>query len=274
MRDSVDKILADWAREEPALDFSPVGIITRLARVRGHLDDGLSALFARYDLSPADFQVLVALRRSGTPYRLAQARLMSQLALTSGTVSVRINRLERRGVVAREPDPNDARVSLVRLTEEGLRLFDAVAPAHLANEDRLLSALDEDDRLLLTDLLRKLLLSFEHGSIEAALPWGLRLEPAHRARERRVAAGLSDTAGLLVAEAIPGTPAAEAGVAVGDLLIEVCGHPVRDEAALHHAVQSADPTPEEPNPAPGRRTVTLTILRAEVPQTIRLVVPE
>ena len=36
--DSVDHVLADWAHERPDLDFTPVGVVTRLARVRGYLD--------------------------------------------------------------------------------------------------------------------------------------------------------------------------------------------------------------------------------------------
>jgi DNA-binding MarR family transcriptional regulator len=138
--DSVDDILDDWARERPDLDFTPVGVITRLGRVRSHVARQLAAVFADHGLTPADFRVLVNLRRSGAPYRMPQARLMEALGLTSGTVSVRLDRLTKAGTVAREPDPEDRRGSLIRLTEDGLRLFDALAPEHLANEDRLLSA--------------------------------------------------------------------------------------------------------------------------------------
>jgi predicted dinucleotide-binding enzyme len=62
---------------------------------------------------------------------------------------------EHSGIVSREPDPASARSSLVRLTGKGLRLFDEVAPAHLANEDRLLSALVPAERQQLADLLRR-----------------------------------------------------------------------------------------------------------------------
>ncbi len=236
LQDSVDGILDAWARERPDLDFSPIGVVTRLGRVRGYLDEGLNALFKRYDLSAADFQVVVALRRTGKPYRLAQARLMSQLALTSGTVSVRIDRLVKRGVVVRDADPSDARVALVRLTPAGLALFDEIAPEHLANEDRLLSSLDDTDRKHLADLLRRLLVSFEHRTVEAGLRLGLRLESAHVARSRRIAVGLSDVPGLLVTQSPPGTPAAEAGVIRGDLLVDLDGTALRDAAALQTAL--------------------------------------
>jgi hypothetical protein len=61
----------------------------RLARVRAHLDAELAAVFDRYELSPADFQVIVTLRRAGAPFQMPQARLLTALGLTSGTISVR-----------------------------------------------------------------------------------------------------------------------------------------------------------------------------------------
>ncbi|MEZ0165437.1 MarR family transcriptional regulator [Kineococcus sp. LSe6-4] len=253
-RDSVDDIVDQWAVQRPDLDVRPVGVITRLARVRAHLDAELTAVFDRYDLSPADFQVIVTLRRSGAPFRLAQAKLMTALGLTSGTISVRVDRLVRRGVVRREPDETDARVTLVRLTDEGERLFDDIAPVHLANEDRLLSALDDDERGTLAALLRRLLVSFESPVAGDPGPWGFVVEPAHRARARRIAVGLSDTPGLLVADVTPGGPAARAGIARGDLVVAVDGRPARCAAALD----------------PGAAELRLEVLRGEEPVTVRL----
>lgn len=257
-RDSVDEILDQWLVQRPDLDFAPVGIVTRLARVRAHLDVEVSALFNRYGLSPADFRVIVALRRSGAPFSMPQARLMTQLSLTSGTVSVRVDRLAKTGVVVREPDPADSRIARVRLTDKGLSLFDELAPAHLANEDRLLSALSADDRTALAGLLRKLLASLEHPSVDAALPWGMRLEPARVARSRRAAVGLSNPPGLLVTETLPGSAAARAGIAQGDLLTAVDGQEVRDGQALAEALLAGD------------GSACMTLLRGETHVTVAL----
>lgn len=262
-RDTVDRLLLDWARERPDLDFSPVGVITRLARVRTFLDAELAAVFARYGLTQADFLVVVTLRRAGAPYAMAQARLMEALGLTSGTVSVRLDRLERSGVVTREPDPATARGSLVRLTPRGLALFDDVAPVHLANEDRLLSALGPADRATLADLLRRLLAGFEASGSDVAAPLGLLLEPAHVARARRRAVGLSDVAGLLVAEVRPGSPAAAADLRRGDLLVALDGTPTTSTVGL--AVLLAD--------LAGRRHARVTVLRGDEEKVARLTLP-
>ncbi len=121
--DGVDKLLAEWHEQRPDLDFTPVGVVTRLSRVRTYLDAELAAVYARYNLSAADFLVIITLRRSGAPFAMPQARLMDALGLTSGTVSVRVDRLENTGIVTRRPDPATARGTLVQLTAHGLETF-------------------------------------------------------------------------------------------------------------------------------------------------------
>jgi len=262
-RDGVDRVLLDWDRERPDLDFTPVGVVSRLGRVRTYLDAELATVFARFGLTSADFGVIITLRRSGRPYTMPQARLMDALGLTSGTVSVRLDRLERRGIVSREPDPGSARGSLVRLTGQGLRLFDEIAPVHLANEDRLLSALSRDERQTLADLLRRLLAGFESSTTDVAAGLGLTLEPAHLARARRQAVGLSDSAGLLVTDVIAGSAAAGAGVERGDLVTAL------DDTAVTSSVGLAGLLED----LAGRRTVTLGLLRGNDAVTVRLRLP-
>jgi DNA-binding MarR family transcriptional regulator len=207
--------------------------------------------------------VIVALRRDGPPHAMTQARLMAELALTSGTVSVRVDRLVDRGIVVREPSAADRRAQVVRLTAEGLRLFDELGPRHLANEDRLLSALSTEEREVLAGLLRRLLASFENGGVHAGLWLGMRLEAAHVARARRTSVGLSDAAGLLVADVLPGTPAADAGISRGDLLVAVDGVELRSHATFAGALERARGT--------GR--LRLSLLRGEEPAFVEIRVP-
>ncbi|MBO0769834.1 MAG: PDZ domain-containing protein [Actinobacteria bacterium] len=261
--DSVDQILAEWARQRPDLDFSTLGITSRMLRVRAHLDAGVLQVYRRFDLTPPDFRVIVTLRRAGPPYELPQARLAAQLALTSGTISLRIDRLTRGGIVTREAGAGGRRGQRVRLTAAGLRLFDQIAPLHLANEDRLLSGLDPGERATLARLLRKLLVSFETGTSKAGLPLGLSLEPAHLARARRTAAGLSDTPGLLVTDTVAGTPAAAAGLIRGDLIVAIDGAESRSEDVLAQAIRRA---------GPGGR-LRLTVLRGNDPQRVTVRLP-
>jgi DNA-binding MarR family transcriptional regulator len=258
-KDYVDRLLEEWARQRLDLDFSPVAVVARLERVRTHLDIELKEVFARYHLSPADFVAIVSLRRAGAPYHLPQAQLMVRLGLTSGTVSVRVDRLVTQGIVVREGDPDDRRIQLVRLTDEGLRLFDEIAPVHLANEDRLLSALNPAERHQLAELLQRLLLSFEQSNAELGAPLGVELHPAHVARSLRATVGLSDPPGLLVSSApAPGSAAAQAGLLQGDLITAINDHEMRSSAALAELVSGL---------APGT-PLRIAILRGEQPQVL------
>lgn len=140
-RDSIDALLTSWAARRPDLDFGPVAVIFRLARVRSHLDAELEPVYQRFGLGAADFEALVTLARISDSRGLSQRRLADELGLTSGTVSVRVDRLASQGLAQRVPDPASGRSTLITLTDAGRELFDRAAPAHLANEQRLLATL-------------------------------------------------------------------------------------------------------------------------------------
>ena len=257
--DSVDRIVAEWRGERPDLPVAPIEVLTRLGRVRTRIDDELAAVFAGYDLSPADFTVIAALRRAGRPYALAQSALMARLGLTSGTVSVRLGRLEGKGVVTRSPSSDDGRGVLVTLTDKGAELFDRVAPVHLRNEDILLSALTDAERDQLAGLLRKLLVGFEHE--QSVSPLGFTVAAAHVARRARAAVGLSDRAGLLVQSVEPASRAAASGLRLGDLLVGLG----RAEEPLLSCVDLAAATALATD-----RPLVLTVLRGEETRTVSI----
>jgi DNA-binding MarR family transcriptional regulator len=234
-RDSVDALLASWAQERPDLDFSPVAVISRLGRLRSHIDAELDRVFAAHGLGAATFGVLVTLARIGGEHGISQRRLMEELGLTSGTISVRMDRLVDEGLVDRRPDPQSRRTTLITLTERGRSLFERVAPEHLGNERRLLAALDDDEQTALAALLRKLLVEFEGSSPEAEPPLGMVLAPAHVTIAMRESVGLPGVAGLLVRAVTEGGPAAAAGLRTGDVLLAAGGSPLRSIAPLYEA---------------------------------------
>ena len=159
--DAVDRIADQWARERPELDVGPMIVVGRIHRVGELLDQGLRPVFAQADLGNGDFDVLAALRRAGAPYRLTPTELAGTTMVTSGAVTKRVDRLVRQGLVERSVSETDGRGRVVALTPAGKELQERLHPQHLANEDRLLGALDADERRQLGDLLSKLLLSLE-----------------------------------------------------------------------------------------------------------------
>ena len=159
--DAVDKILAQWQRERPDLDVSPMGIIGRMGRLAKHLERAIRETFSEFSLTVGEFDVLAALRRSGQPYQLSPTELFNTLMVSSGTMTHRIDRLEQAELVKRIPEPSDRRGTRIELTDKGFNIIEKAVEAHVINEHRVLSVLEASERKALTQLLRKLLVSFE-----------------------------------------------------------------------------------------------------------------
>ncbi len=64
--------------------------------------------------------------------------------------------LERQGWVRRTPDPTDRRATTLGVTAEGRRLLDRIDAARRSAGERVLGALDDDDRRTLDRILRTL----------------------------------------------------------------------------------------------------------------------
>ena len=159
MQDRIDSIVAQWKRERPDLDTRAMAVVGRIQRAGAALRPRLDATHELSGLVGESFDVLAALRRSGPPYQLSPTELYREMMLTSGAMTNRIDRLEAAGLVARRPDAQDRRGTLVRLTAKGKSLIDAAASRHVQNEALLLSALSVREQQQLGELLRKLLIA-------------------------------------------------------------------------------------------------------------------
>ena len=159
--DAVDAILDQWRRERPDLDPAPMGVFGRIARIAALANQAIDQVFRPHGLSGGDFDALATLRRSGEPYRLTPTALSRSMMVSSGGTTKRLDRLETRGLIRRDPDPDDRRGTLVTLTDAGREAIDTVVAEHLQNEARLLAALAPSERESLEQLLRHLLLALE-----------------------------------------------------------------------------------------------------------------
>ena len=159
--DEVDRIVDAWSRERPDLDFAPLQVLSRVARLARHLERSRRTAFAASDLELWEFDVLAALRRAGEPYQLSPKALLLQTLVSSGTMTNRIDRLVERRLVERRTDPNDGRGILVVMTERGRERVDAAISQLLTAEAELLEGISAADQERLSALLRKLSLDFD-----------------------------------------------------------------------------------------------------------------
>jgi DNA-binding MarR family transcriptional regulator len=155
--DDVDRIVAQWARERPELQTEAMAVFGRIYRIARLVGDQQEAVYNGLGIGRGDFDVLATLRRAGPPFSLSPKALTRSLMLTSGGMTGRLDRLEKRGLVARSPDPTDRRGLTITLTPVGRELVDRAVGAGLAAQRRVLERLAPEDRSTLAGLLRALL---------------------------------------------------------------------------------------------------------------------
>ena len=157
--DRVQELVEQWRSERPDLDLRAMATVARLHTLGRLIDGEFARLAAEYGVDPAEADVLFTLRRAGEPYRLTPSRLADSLLVSSGTLTSRLDRLERKGLIARVPHPRDRRSVEVELTADGRRLVDEAVTVHVENERRMLEPLSERDLDALDRLTSRLLVS-------------------------------------------------------------------------------------------------------------------
>lgn len=164
-KDAVDAIVEQWAKVRPDLDTTAMEVFGRVYRLARGMGDRIEQTYARLGISRGEFDVLATLRRADAPYTLSPRQLSATLMLTTGGMTGRLDKLERRGLVRRSPDPHDRRGLQVTLTDEGLTVVDKAVGAGLDVQKRALeSAFDEAEAGQLAALLRQLLATTAPGA--------------------------------------------------------------------------------------------------------------
>src|SRR5919109_21629 len=160
-RDSIDLFLDAWNEDIPQLDPTVEGIVDRIYTLSKYLRRTMDETLAAFGLNHGEWKVLLALRRSGPPYRRSPGWLAERAGLSSGAMTNRLDRLEEAGLIRRLPDPDDRRALQVELTPKGHEVWEASTGAQAEKEALVASALDERQKQQLTKLLRRLMLAFE-----------------------------------------------------------------------------------------------------------------
>ena len=102
-------------------------------------------LETEHGLPLTQYEVLIHLDRA-PGRRLRMSELASSVLLSQSGITRLVDRMERDGLVAREPCPGDRRGLLARLTAEGRRKLAEARPTHLAGvHARFLCHLADDD---------------------------------------------------------------------------------------------------------------------------------
>jgi DNA-binding MarR family transcriptional regulator len=112
-------------------------------------------------LTHAQFDIIATL---GNTPGMSYKELGERTLITKGTLTGVIERLEQKGLVARERSCDDKRSFFVRLTPAGEDLFRDVFPKVIARGKRLFEAFSEADFDEMEQVLRKLRQRIAEGS--------------------------------------------------------------------------------------------------------------
>lgn len=96
---------------------------------------------------------------------ITASRICHVIGFDKGPVSRTLTLMQERGLVLIKTDPRDGRSHSISLTPKGKATQDVVLAAALERERLLLSCLDENEREVLIDLLRRI-----HSNLGAVSP--------------------------------------------------------------------------------------------------------
>lgn len=119
------------------------------------LEDVFSMHYARYGLSWPKFNALIHLYMAGDR-GLIQSELSKKMLVSRANITGLIERLEKEDLVVRKADHSDKRVFRVSLTSRALALMNAFLPLHNNYMQKIMSALDRQEKEIFISLIRKL----------------------------------------------------------------------------------------------------------------------
>jgi MarR family 2-MHQ and catechol resistance regulon transcriptional repressor len=118
--------------------------------VQGYAQKSISEL----EMCGSDFAVLEAVLHKGP---LPVNEIGKKVLLTSGSITVAVDRLETKGFVERRAHGTDRRARIVHLTKEGRKVINRVYADHAADMEQLATAsLTRAQRETLIRLLKKI----------------------------------------------------------------------------------------------------------------------
>ena len=110
-------------------------------------------LVGAHGITEGEYGVLVSLSEADD-HRLRMCDLAQMLRMSPSGLTRRIDGLAKQGLVMRAPAPDDRRVQLAVLTDDGMAKLQAAAPTHVAAvRESLIDHLSADDLRTLGDVL-------------------------------------------------------------------------------------------------------------------------
>jgi len=126
----------------------------QLTQLQAKVSDNIADIYSgRFELSRQEWRVLASL---GNGELLSAKQIGDQTNLEKMPASRAIAKMKSQGLLVKNPDENDKRSSLLKLTSKGLSIYQQLIPMVLKREQELLSVLSSQEKQQLTKIIDKL----------------------------------------------------------------------------------------------------------------------
>lgn len=123
----------------------------RLSVLSNTLSQAIAKVYeTRFDLSVTEWRAMAVL---GSRADISAREVAKRTAMDKVAISRAVARMLRKGLIERGTARHDKRQSVLRLSAEGWKIYDQVAPLALEHEQRLLAHLDDEERQWLAQIL-------------------------------------------------------------------------------------------------------------------------
>ena len=162
-QDWADRHVARWRDHwlDVAFEDDVEAIVVRIGRLVRHFRRTTQEALAEVGLQEFEYDTLHHLMISDTPGLASPSALATSLEISGAGMSGRLDTLEKAGWVRRHASPDDRRRVQVEVTESGTDQWRRAMDLRGRAEDEVVHALDERERAVLAQLLKRMTLSIE-----------------------------------------------------------------------------------------------------------------
>ncbi|MCF2529648.1 MarR family winged helix-turn-helix transcriptional regulator [Yinghuangia soli] len=155
--DYADDVVTAWSQVLPDVDASSLGFVVRLHQAMIAMEEFDRRSIGGLDLTAPEYMVLAVLAVRTDIDGLTLRELQPLVMYSSGGMTHCVDRLEKKALVERRPNPADRRSVLVCLTAEGREKARTAMRTRLSALDTLLEPLTAEDRQTVDRALRLLI---------------------------------------------------------------------------------------------------------------------
>jgi len=145
-----------WKLADDFPDTPARRAVVAVVRGFGAIQRRMAPHYARFGLTPAQFQMLTVINRLRGE-RITQRRLGQEMYVSFPNVTVMLARLEREELIERAVNPQDRRERFVSITPQGRTLLRRIWKEQPAQLQWVMAGLNDNERLQLAHLMEKVI---------------------------------------------------------------------------------------------------------------------